>query len=402
MEIKLSRELGITLLLFYGLGNIVGAGIYVLVGKVAGIAGYYSLLSFVLACVIALFTALSYAELASRYPVSAGEAVYIQEGMGRKSFSMAVGFMIVAAGLLSTAAIAQGFVGYVNQFIELQGPIAIIFLIVMLTMISIIGIKQSVIVATVFTLIGLFGLLLIIYYGAYNLAHPPTSYTQLIPNLSFENGHMILLGSFLAFYAFIGFEDMVNVAEEVKEPKKTFPIAILLALGLSTLLYILIILVALQTLSLEELQNSTAPFADMYKRLTGEEPVVISIIGIFAIINGALIQLIMASRMIYGMARNGWLPSLFSKVSIYTKTPIIASIGVGIIAIFFALALDIVALASYTSMLILIVFSLVNISLIRIKLTRQAPEGIMHVPMWVPYCAVALNMLLIVMKLFVD
>ncbi|PHR58173.1 MAG: amino acid permease [Arcobacter sp.] len=399
-QVKLSRELGLGLLLFYGLGNIVGAGIYVLVGKVAGLAGYLSLLSFIVACVIALFTALSYAELASRYPVSAAEAVYMQEGIGNKFLSIAVGFMIILAGLLSAAVIAQGFVGYLNQFIEINASLAIILLIFILTIISIIGIKQSVVVATVFTVIGLFGLLFIIFLGFDNILHPSVPYVQFSPTLSFTDINVIFLGSFLAFYAFIGFEDMVNVAEEVTEPKKIFPLAIILALAISTLLYILIVLVALQTLSLQALEDSTAPFADMYKSLTGKDPILISIIGIFAIVNGALIQLIMASRMVYGMAKNTWLPSFFTQVSAKTKTPIRASVVVALITIGFSLFLDIVSLASLTSMLILIIFTLVNITLILIKSKKIAPKGIMQVPIWVPYCGVVLNLVLISMKLF--
>jgi len=399
-KVKLSRELGVSLLLFYGLGNIVGAGIYVLIGKVAGIAGYLSLFSFVLACAIALFTALSYAELASRYPVSAGEAVYLQEGLQTKSLSISIGFMIIMAGLLSAAAISQGFVGYLRQFIDINESVALIVLIALLSFVSITGIKQSVVVATVFTIIGLFGLLLLIYHGFDVIINPPVPYASFVPSLDFSDMHLILLGSFLAFYAFIGFEDMVNVAEEVKEPHKTFPIAIFLALLISTLLYVLIILVALQTLSIEALKSSKAPFADIYIGLTGKDATLISIIGMFAIINGALIQLIMASRMVYGMAKNSWLPAFFTRLSVRTKTPIVASMGVACITIVLALSLDVVSLASYTSMLILIIFTLVNIALIRIKSRYKAPEGIIEVPLFIPYCAVVLNLCLILMKLF--
>ena len=136
-QVKLSREIGVTLLLFYGLGNILGAGIYVLVGKVAGIAGYFSVLSFLLACIIAVFTALSYTELASRYPVSAGAAVYIQEGLGYKLFSVGFGLLIAAAVLASAATIAHGFAGYLRQFIPIDKELAIFLLIFALVGISV-------------------------------------------------------------------------------------------------------------------------------------------------------------------------------------------------------------------------------------------------------------------------
>lgn len=401
-HVKLSREVGVALLLFYGLGNILGAGIYVLVGKVAGISGYLSVLAFLVACVIAFFTALSYMELASRYPVSAGAAVYIQEGIGVKTLSVSFGLLIAAAVLVSAAAIAHGFAGYLNQILPIGKESAIVLLILLLAVIAIIGIKTSVVVASVLTLVEIFGLLLLIYSGFDKIIHPTISFSEYLPKGSFSDISVIFLGAFLAFYAFLGFEDMVNIAEEVKEPSKTFPIAIILALGISTLLYILIVIVALESLSIEELQNSQAPFADIYYRLTGKDPFVISVIGAFAVVNGALIQIIMASRIVYGMAAKGWLPSPLSVLSPWTSTPVYATLLVTAVTIFFALAFDLVSLAGYTSMLILILFILVNISLIRIKSATPAPKGVISVPVWVPWCGLALNLLLILMQLFFD
>ena len=399
-QVKLSREVGITLLLLYGLGNILGAGIYVLVGKVVGIAGYFSIVAFFLACIIAVFTALSYTELASRYPVSAGAAAYIQEGFGSKNFSLGLGVLIAAAVLASAATIAHGFAGYLSQFIKLDKELSIFLLIVVLVSISILSIKVSVLVVSALTLFEIFGLLMIIYYGFDKITSPTINFTEFIPAFKFSDISVIILGAFLAFYAFLGFEDMVNIAEEVKEPSKTFPVAIILALGISTILYILIVIVALETLSLEELQNSTAPFADIYKNLTGHEPILISGIAAFAVVNGALVQIIMASRIIYGMASKGWLPSVFAKVSLRTKTPVNSSLFVGLVTFVISLLFDLVSLASYSSMLILIVFSLVNISLIQIKSTKPLPAGVREIPVWIPWTGLILNLLFIAMKLF--
>ncbi len=398
-QAKLSREVGIALLLFYGLGNILGAGIYVLVGKVIGIAGYFSILSFLLACVIAIFTAFSYMELASRYPVSAGAAVYIKEGLGSTPLSLVFGLLMATAALVSAAAIAHGFAGYVGQFVEVNKEISMLLLISVLVAIAISSIKISVVFASVLTVFEIIGLLMIIYYGFDKITNPMIVFSEFIPSFRFSDISILFLGAFLAFYAFLGFEDMVNIAEEVKEPSKAFPIAIALALFIATLLYILIVLVALETLSLQELQSSNAPFADIYKKLTGTDPLLISMIGSIAVINGALIQIIMASRIIYGMASNGWLPSFFSKVSSQTKTPVLSTLFVGLVTIVFSLVFDIVALASYTSMLILIVFTLVNISLIKVKSSGPAPKGIVQIPLWVPWCGVALNLLLLIMTL---
>jgi len=397
---KLSRELGVALLLFYGLGNILGAGIYVLVGKVAGVAGYSSVLSFVVACIIAIFTALSYMELASRYPVSSGEAVYIKEGIGSKNLAIASGIFIALAGLISAAALSHGFVGYLSEFISIPVPFSITMIILLLVLLSIKGIKASIIMASIFTAIEIFGLLLIIYFGFDNIINPNIPYTQFIPEFDITEVGIIFLGSFLAFYAFIGFEDMVNVAEEVKNPTQTFPRAILLALIISTILYILIILVALQSLELEQLVLSKAPLSDIYQNISGYDPIIISIIGLFAVINGALIQIIMASRVVYGLSSKGWLPKYFARVSNVTKTPVEATVLVGIVTVVFALFFDLVTLAGFTSMLILIIFTLVNIALIRIKKIKPKVEGVIEIPVWIPWCGVILNLLLISVKVF--
>ncbi len=396
-KIKLSREVGFVLLLLYGMGNILGAGIYVLIGKVVGIAGYFSVIAFLLASIVALFTALSYMELASRYPVSAGEAVYIQEGVGSRNLSIGIGVLIAIAGLVSSATLVHGFVGYFNQFVQINAELLMTLLIIILVGISIKGIKASVIVASILTIIEVFGLLMIIYYGFDGIINVKISLSEFIPKFNFSDLSVIFLGAFLAFYAFIGFEDMVNIAEEVKEPSKTYPKAIVLALAISTLLYILVLFVSFDTLSIEELKNSTAPFADIYKNLTGRDPVLISIIGMLAVINGALIQIIMASRIVYGMAGKGWLPSYFSAVSARTKTPIKATLLVGLVTITFTLLFDLVSLASFSSLLILTVFTLVNVSLIRIKSTRTQPQGVIQIPLWIPWSGVLCNILLIVM-----
>ncbi len=400
-QVKLSREIGVFLLLFYGLGNILGAGIYVLVGKVAGISGYFTVFSFLLACIIALFTALSYMELASRYPVSAGEAVYVQEGMGLRPLSISFGLLIMAAGLLSAATIAHGFAGYLSQLVDIDAKVSIVLLVVALVAISIKGIKVSVAAASILTLVEVFGLLLIIYHGFGEVTEPSVSYKVFLPAFDFSEVSVIFLGAFLAFYAFIGFEDMVNIAEEVKEPSKTFPIAIISALVISTLLYVLIVIVALQTLPLDALQQSSAPFSDIYKKLTGEEPIVISMIGAFAVVNGALIQIIMGSRILYGMALKGWLHKSLAEVSTITKTPIKATIAAGMITIVFALLFDIVSLASFSSMLTLVIFTLINLALIRIKHTKATPIGVLEIPLWMPWCGVLLNIFLISMALFI-
>ena len=207
-----------------------------------------------------------------------------------------------------------------------------------------------------------------------------------------------MLGSFLAFYAFLGFEDMVNIAEEVRDPSRSFPRAILLALLITALLYVSVSLVAVLSLPPETLGSSHAPFAALYRHATGREPTLITYISLLAVINGALIQMIMASRILYGMSCRGWLPSPLSYVHPGRRTPLVSTLLVSLVAIAFALWLPLVSLANLCSSLILIVFIAVNLSLIRIKRREPAPEGIRTVPLWIPVAATILNLIFLAVQ----
>jgi amino acid transporter len=381
---QLKRGLSLWLLLFYGLGNILGAGIYVLIGKVAGSAGLFAPAAFFVASLVAAFTALSYAELVARYPLSAGEAVYVQQGLGLPALSVMVGLLIVLMGAVSAATIARGFVGYLDVLIELPDAVAITLLVVVLGATAIWGIVESVRIAALVTLIELLGLGLVLAVAGDNLFSIPERLPELIPPMDPVIWQGILFGAFLAFYAFIGFEDMVNVAEEVKNPARNVPLAILLALGITTLLYAVVTLAAVLTVAPEQLSASDAPLATVYEHATGRKPVALSIISIFAVVNGALIQIIMGSRILYGMSRQGWLPALFSSVWSKTQTPVAATIATAAAVLVLALWLPLVTLAKSTSFLVLIVFSLVNLSLLRIKWRDPHPEGLRVIPQWVP------------------
>lgn len=385
----LKRNLSLMLVTFYGLGNILGAGIYVLVGKVAGEAGYFAPLSFFLASIIAAFSAFTYAELSARYPVSAGEAVYLYEGFGVKSLSIVVGLMITLAGIVSTAVIAHGFSGYMQVFFELPRWLMICLMLVVLGGLAIWGIKQSVQVAALLTVTEIIGLLIIILVGVDELPQfvelaAVSSESQGNSSLQVFSWFGIVSGAFLAFYAYIGFEDMVNVAEEVKDPERTMPRAIIISVVVSTLLYSFVSLISVSVLTPAELVNSQAPLADVYLEATGQAPHVISVIGIFAVINGALIQIIMASRLLYGMSSKGWLPSHLSHINSVTRTPVNSTLITVFIMLVLALGFQMVELVEMTSYLVLTVFALVNLSLLRIKLRRVPAEGVRIYPLWVP------------------
>jgi len=385
VEPALRRSLSLSLVTFYGLGNILGAGIYVLVGKVSGEAGYLAPVAFLMASVIACLTAFTFAELASRYPVSAGETVYVFEGFGKRRLSILVGLLIIMTGVVSAATIARGFVGYLNVFLQVPDWLAIVVLLTLLGAIAIWGIMESVRTATLFTFLEVFGLLLVLYVTAPYFRELPARLTEFTPGSDLAVWPGIFSGAFLAFYAFVGFEDMVNVAEEVKEPRRNLPRGILLALGTSALLYVAIAFAVLLVLPPDQLARSDAPLAEVYQTASGGTPVVISLIAMFAVVNGALIQIIMASRVCYGMARQSWLPNWFGRVSPLTRTPVIGTVIVTMAVIVMALWLPLESLARATSFFLLSIFSLVNLSLLRIK-SRDLPgqRPLFRVPRWVP------------------
>jgi len=380
----LKRDVGLGLFVLYGVGNIIGAGIYVLVGKVAGEAGYLMPFAFVLAALIAGFSGLSYGELAARYPLSAGEAVYVSRAFNRRTLSVVVGLLIALAGLVSAATMARGFVGYFQEFFTVPAWLVVFVLLVVLTLIALRGIAESARVAAVLTLIEVGGLLWIIVVASPNVGNLGAfSVADMLPltGLAWQG---VLGGAFLAFFAFIGFEDMVNIAEEVRHPQRTIPRGIMLAFIVSTILYVLVAVVSIATLSPVELAASDAPLADVYTLATGRPAVLISLIGLIAVINGALIQIIMASRIFYGMSCNGWLPEFLGEVSLRTHTPARATLVAGFLTMLLALALPLISLAKITSAMVLGVFVVINLSLLRIKRREPVPAGVRAVPMAVP------------------
>ncbi|NIP73657.1 MAG: APC family permease [Gammaproteobacteria bacterium] len=374
------------MLTFYGLGNILGAGIYVLVGKVAGAAGMCTPLAFLIALLLASFSAFSYAELSARYPLSAGESVYVHRGLRSRALALGVGLLIVLAGVLSAAAIVQGFVGYLQVLVAVPARPAVAASALALTAIAVWGIEPSARSAALVTLVEVFGLLLIVWVGRGALAELPARAPELVPAFEPEAWHGVLFGALLAFYAFIGFEDMVNVAEEVRRPTRALPAAILLALAVATLLYLVVALVAVMSLPPERLAQTDAPLALIYREATGRPPALISVVSMLAVINGALIQIIMSARILYGLAHQLWLPPVFARVHPVTRTPVLATVLSGGAVLILALAFAVERLAEHTSVVILMVFALVNLSLLRIKRRAPAPEGIRVFPYWVPVC----------------
>ncbi len=382
---ELRRTLSLPLLCFYGLGTILGAGIYVLIGEVAGVAGMWAPLAFFTAALIAAFTALSYAELASRIPKSAGEAAYLQEAFRLKFVAGCAGWGVVLTGIVSAATVTRGFVGYLQVFVSLpETPVIIVALLVMGGLAAW-GVGQSVIAASIVTALEIAGLIFVIAVAGHHLGDLPERSGELLPPVSLAGWNQILLGSYLAFFAFIGFEDIVNLAEEVREPQRNLPRAILFCLVVSTAFYVLIALIAVLALPPEQLANRKAPLAEILSRRGEWARAIISLISMVAVINGALIQIIMASRVVYGMARASLAPRALADVHPVTQTPLKGTFLVTAIITVLAVGFPLVSLAKATSTVTLVVFALVNAALWRLKRRKDVENQPAHqYPLWVP------------------
>ena len=381
----LRRSLNLPLVILYGLGNILGAGIYVLIGKVAGAAGYLAPFSFLVASVIAGITAFSFCELSSRFPVSAGEAVYIKEGFRNPRLSLAVGLLIILTGVVSAATMTKGFVGYLNVFLELPPELVIIGLLALLGMVAVWGIAESVTVAAAFTVLEIVGLLLVLFVTMPALEQLPARRDEFIPTMDLTVWSGVFGGAFLAFYAYVGFEDMVNLAEEIKNSRRTLPIAILLSLAVATTIYVLVALSSVLVLTPEQLRISDSPLSDIYRAATNQNPWFISIVSLCAVINGALIQIIMGSRVAYGLAKQGLISGALAKVNPRTQTPIFSTGVITGLIVIAALWLPIETLARTTSYLLLVLFCMVNLALVRIKRRDTQRPTTFTVPMYVPF-----------------
>jgi amino acid transporter len=372
------------MLVLYGLGTTIGAGIYALVGELAGIAGFLSPAAFLLASLMAALTALSFAELSGRYPRCAGAALYVKEGFTSERLSLLVGLLVICAGLVSSAAIVNGFINYLNEFVEYDRTLAIILVCLAIGGIAAWGIAESVGIAAFVTLVEIGGLILVIVVSRSGLAELPERWQELVPTMDIVSWSSIYAGSLLAFYAFIGFEDMVEVAEETRNVRRTLPLGIILTLGITTLLYMTVMITAVFAMPPEQLAGSDAPLSRIYEHYTGSDATIISIIGLFALINGALIQLIMAARVLYGLSSRRLLPAVFRRINATTKTPLVATLFATVAIMTLALTGRLATLAETTSLIMLCVFALVNLSLIRVKLRDPSPHGLILFPIFVP------------------
>lgn len=387
-ETRLKRVISLPFLVFYGVGTMVGGGFYALLGKVAGEAGMLTPLALVGSGLLALLTATSFAELSSRFPVSAGEARYVREGFGHKEVARVAGILVILTGIVSAATLAVATVGFVREFVPVPERLGIALLVLLMGAVAAWGIGQSVAVVVAITIIEVGALLVVVVLAGGALEQLPARLPELTTGIAPADWIGMFAGAFLAFYAFIGFEDMVNIAEEVKDVRRSLPRAILLSVIITTSLYLIVSIVAVLSTSIEALAASGAPLVEVVREHGWFAETGLGVVSILAGLNGALVQVVMSSRVAYGLARRDQAPEWLGRVHPITRTPLWGTGAVTCIVLLLAVFFPLTALASATSSIILVVFAGVNLALWRIKGSNPDLQGEgPRFPRWLPMIA---------------
>ncbi|MDQ0792641.1 APC family permease [Streptomyces sp. B1I3] len=357
------------LLYFFILGDVLGAGVYVLVGQVAADSGGAVWVPLLVALLLALLTAASYAELATKYPRAGGASHYATRAFG-PFMGFVAGFCMLAAGVVSVAALARGFGGdYLSAFVTLPvGLVAVVFL-ALLALVNARGIKESTRANVVATLIEVGGLAVIVVLGAWLLLRGDGDPGRLTQLGTAEKGAAtaVLSGSVLAYYSFVGFETSVNVAEETRDPRRSYPRALFGALATAGAVYVLVGIAASAAVPTGRLAESSGPLLEVVEATGGVPTWLFSAVALVAVANGALLTGIMSSRLTYGMARDGLLPSGLAKVLPGRRTPWAAIVATTVPAMILALTGSVATLASTLVLLLLVVFLIVNTAVLVLR-----------------------------------
>lgn len=367
----LRRVIRLPMLVFYGVGVTIGAGIFALIGEIVRVAGDHAPIAFLVAGAIAGATGLSYAVLASVYPRAAGEAVFVKIGLGQ-NLARIVGYGVTLTAIISSAVITLAFGGYLSTLIPLPQSVLSIGVLLLLGAIAWLGVRESVAFAAVITVIEVGTLLVIGFSSAPLLANVELVTEALAPPTDSASWALVFSASMIAFFAFIGFEDIENMAEETVNPHRTLPQAIVLTLLITVFLYLVISIIAVALPDREGLLGSSAPLAFLFESVTGYSGKPVAAMASIAMINGILVQIVMASRVIYGMSREGLAPAGLGRLDAKRLTPARA-IGLVVVSIaVLTLGLPLIQLAQLTSLVTLCVFIMVNLALWRIGLRPDA------------------------------
>lgn len=393
---SLKRAVSTRALFLFILGDVLGAGVYVLVGAVASAAGGAVWVPLLAALVMALLTAGSYAELATKYPRAGGSSHYATRAFGPFA-GFLVGFCMLAAGIVSVGALALGFAGdYLGEFVSLPVPLTVVVFLALLAALNAFGIRESLRVNAVATIIEVGGLLLVVVLGMMVIARGDADLSRLTQLGTPENGPVlaVLAGTVLAYYSYVGFETSVNVAEEAKDPSRSYPAALFGALAVAGLVYVGVGVAASAVLPTEDLAASTGPLLEVVRAAGGVPPVLFSVIALIAVGNGALLTGIMSSRLAYGMSRDGLLPHALSHVLHGRRTPGVAILVTTALSIFLALIGSIEVLAATLVLLLLVVFIAVNTAVLVLR-KDTVDHRHFRVPSLLPVLGIASCVLLV-------
>jgi len=370
----LKRSLNLFGAAVYGVGIILGAGIYVLIGSAVGLAGNSVWLSFVIGAIISSFTGLSYAELSTMYPEAAAEYVYVKNAFKNQLLAFLTGWLIIFSGMVSIATVSLGFSSYFSALFGAPKLLAAIVLVVLLSVLNFVGIKQSSRVNILFTAIEIGGLLLVIILGFGKFGS--VNYFE-VPSVS-----GVFAAAALVFFAYLGFEDIVNIAEETKNPSKNIPRALIISIVITTVFYVLVAFAVVNLASWETLGGVDAPLAYAVSTVLGSDGfTLLSYVALFATANTVLISLIVGSRMIYGMAKDAAFPNVLSKIHGKTRTPWIAILCMMLLSVVFIFLENIDLVANLTSLGVFFTFALVNLSVIWLRYKKPELERPFKVPL---------------------
>ncbi|MET8688278.1 APC family permease [Streptomyces sp. NPDC004732] len=382
-EGALHRAIGPKLLILFVIGDILGTGIYATTGKVAGKGGGALWVPFAIGFVVAILTAASYVELVGKYPKAAGAALYTQKAFKTPFLTFIIAFMVMCSGLSSASAAARAFSGdYLAELTDDALPptlIAIAF-IVLLAALNMRGVSESVKTNVVLTLVELTGLAIILTIGAYAVLTGDGEPSRLTQFESDGTGYALMTGvlgaTALGFFAFVGFEDSVNMAEETKDPVRTFPRAIFIGVAVTGTIYVLVALVSSLLVDYKTLEGSSGPLLEVVKAGGVDFPhELFALIALFAVTNSALINIMMASRLCYGMANERILPRAMGRVLAGRRTPVVGIVFVSLLAIGLVSTGEIEGLGDTTAFLLLCVFAVVNVAVL---VLRRDPVGHQH------------------------
>jgi APA family basic amino acid/polyamine antiporter len=381
---ELKRAIGPKLLLLFIVGDILGTGIYALTGQVAAEVGGAAWLPFLIAFAVATVTAFSYLELVTKYPQAAGAALYVHKAFGIQFVSFLVCFIVMSSGVTSASAASRAFaVNLVAGFGLDLGTGGVLFIalafILLVMFVNFRGVTESVMLNVVLTLIELSGLLLVIMIGLWAIAGGGADWSRVVAFETPEDKSVLLAVSTatsLAFFAMVGFEDSVNMAEETKDPSRIFPRIMLTGLGITATVYVLVSVCAVALVPIGELAGNETPLVTVVQTAAPDFPIsaLIPFISMFAVANSALINMMMASRLLYGMARQGVLPAFLGKVHPRRRTPwaaILLTTGLAL-ALSAYVSLDtegsvVAVLGGTTSLLLLAVFAVVNATVLVLR-----------------------------------